>query len=211
MNLEHLSNQLKTRERLALEIPGFRHAAVLVAITLESDPKLILTVRSSDLPTHKGQISFPGGKLEAGETVQAGALREAYEEVGLEPRAATVIGLLDDVWTPARFTATPVVALLEPEAQLERNPGEVAEILRVPIQDLRNLPPRFERRDVPADVMAQIPQRSKRGEVLHYDWSSEAGITHDIWGMTAFVIQHLLELSHPQATRNQNGPERANL
>ena len=64
---------------------------------------------------------------------------------------------------------------------------------------------------MPADVMAQIPERSKRGEVLHYDWRSEAGIVYDIWGMTAFVIQHLLELSHPSATRNQNGPERANL
>ncbi len=197
MNLEHLVSQLNTRERLALEIPGFRHAAVLVAITLEADPKLILTVRSSDLPTHKGQISFPGGKLEAGETVQAGALREAYEEVSLEPSAAKVIGLLDDVWTPARFTATPVVALLEPEAQLERNPGEVAEILRVPIQDLRNLEPRRERRELPAEFMAQIPQRSTRVEVLHYDWGNDAGITYDIWGMTAHVIEHLLELSHP--------------
>ena len=195
MNLEHLVNQLSTRERLTLEIPGFRHAAVLVAITLEPNPKLILTVRSSELPTHKGQISFPGGKLEAGETVQAGALREAYEEVSLEPNAARIIGLLDDVWTPARFTATPVVALLEPEAQLERNPGEVAEILRVPISDLRNLPPRFEQRDVPPDVLEQIPERSRRGKVLHYDWHSGTGIQYDIWGMTAFVIQHLLELS----------------
>jgi 8-oxo-dGTP pyrophosphatase MutT (NUDIX family) len=197
LNFEHLTEQLKTRERLALEIPGFRHAAVLVAITLEPDPKLILTVRSSDLPTHKGQISFPGGKLEAGETVQAAALREAYEEVSLEPNAARIIGLLDDVWTPARFTATPVVALLEPEAQLERNPGEVAEILRVPIQDLQNLEPRRERRELPAEFMAQIPQRSTRVEILHYDWRSDTGITHDIWGMTAHVIEHLLELSHP--------------
>jgi 8-oxo-dGTP pyrophosphatase MutT (NUDIX family) len=171
---------------------------VLVAITLESDPKLILTVRSSDLPTHKGQISFPGGKLEAGETVQAGALREAFEEVSLEPNAAKVIGLLDDVWTPARFTATPVVALLEPEAQLERNPGEVAEILRVPIQDLRNLEPRRERRELPAEFMMQIPQRATRVEILHYDWRSDAGITYDIWGMTAHVIEHLLELSDPE-------------
>jgi 8-oxo-dGTP pyrophosphatase MutT (NUDIX family) len=198
LNLEHLTSQLNTRERLTLEIPGFRHAAVLVAITLEPNPKLILTVRSSDLPTHKGQISFPGGKLEAGETVQAGALREAYEEVSLEPKAAKVIGLLDDVWTPARFTATPVVALLEPEAQLERNPGEVAEILRVPIQDLQNLEPRRERRELPAEFMAQIPQRSTRVEILHYDWTDPNNITHDIWGMTAHVIEHLLELSHPQ-------------
>jgi 8-oxo-dGTP pyrophosphatase MutT (NUDIX family) len=197
LNFEHLIEQLKTRERLALEIPGFRHAAVLVAITLEPDPKLILTVRSSDLPTHKGQISFPGGKLEAGETVQAGALREAFEEVSLEPNAAKVIGLLDDVWTPARFTATPVVALLEPEAQLERNPGEVAEILRVPIHDLQNLEPRREQRQLPAEFMAQIPERSTRVTVLHYDWTSDAGISYDIWGMTAHVIEHLLELSHP--------------
>jgi 8-oxo-dGTP pyrophosphatase MutT (NUDIX family) len=192
LNLEHLVTQLETRERLVLEIPGFRHAAVLVAITLEASPKLILTVRSSDLPTHKGQISFPGGKLEAGETVQAGALREAYEEVSLEPNAARIIGLLDDVWTPARFTATPVIALLEPEAQLERNPGEVAEILRVPIQDLLNLEPRRERRELPAEFMAQIPQRSTRVNVLHYDWNG-----YDIWGMTAHVIEHLLELSQP--------------
>jgi 8-oxo-dGTP pyrophosphatase MutT (NUDIX family) len=201
LNLEHLTTQLAAqingRERLTLEIPGFRHAAVLVAITLEANPKLILTVRSSELPTHKGQISFPGGKLEAGESVQAGALREAYEEISLEPNAARIIGLLDDVWTPARFTATPVVALLEPEAQLMRNPGEVAEILYVPISDLRNLQPRFEQRNVPPDVFEKIPERSKRGEVLHYDWRSDAGIQYDIWGMTAFVIQHLLELSHP--------------
>ena len=200
MNFEHLSTQLAAqingRERLTLEIPGFRHAAVLVGITLEANPTLILTVRSGDLPTHKGQISFPGGKLEAGETVQAGALREAFEEISLEPSAVRIIGLLDDVWTPARFTATPVVALLEPAAQLERNPGEVAEILRVPIRELQKLEPRRERRELPAEFMAQIPEHATRIEILHYDWTDPNNICHDIWGMTAHVIEHLLELSH---------------
>ena len=165
------------RERQTLHLPSYRRAAVLVGLTMEADPRVLLTVRSSDLPTHQGQISFPGGSLEDGETPVQGALREAWEEVGLEPSGVSVLGELDDVFTPIGFHVTPVLARLpaRPELQLS---GEVAEILLPPLSDLRALVPIREDRTLPD---------GQRVQLYRYPWQG-----HDIWGMTARVIHDLL-------------------
>ncbi len=165
------------RTRRRLHLPHYRAAAVLVGLTFEADPRLLLTVRSSDLPTHKGQISFPGGSLEAGESVVEAALREAWEEVGLEAGAVTVLGELDDVFTPAGFHVTPVLARLEAAPRLVLS-GEVAAILLPPLSELRALEQPAERRSGP-DGQSFLLYR--------YPWQH-----HDIWGMTARVIHDVL-------------------
>jgi 8-oxo-dGTP pyrophosphatase MutT (NUDIX family) len=192
MNLEKLKNTLKTRERRELELPEFRRAAVLVPVVLEPEPYLVLTVRTTHLPTHKGQISFPGGSTHDLETPVDAALREAQEEIGLNSTLVNVLGLLDDVWTPQGFHVTPVLGLLERPAKLEADPNEVAQILHVPLEELQNLKPRYEPRNLPPN--AKLPSdpkayRARSNEVLHYDWQG-----FDIWGMTAWVISDLLEL-----------------
>ena len=168
---------LAARRRQALDLPDYRRAAVLVALTREPDPRVLLTVRSGDLPTHQGQIAFPGGSLEAGESVLDAAMREAWEEVGLAPEGVTVLGELDDVFTPVGFHVTPVLARIPAHIPL-RLSGEVAQILRPALSELRALTPLRETRHLP----------DGRPVVLYrYPWQG-----HDIWGMTARVLHDLL-------------------
>lgn len=169
---------LSGRDRRGLEIPEFRRAAVLVGLTREADPRVLLTVRSHELPTHQGQVSFPGGSLEPGETAEAAALREAHEEVGLDPAEVVVLGLLDDTFTPLGFHVTPVLARLPSELRLSPTP-EVAEILLPSLSELRSLTPRAVERTSPLGESIVI---------YHYPWRG-----HDIWGMTARVLREVLE------------------
>src|SRR5689334_2657806 len=80
-----------------------REAAVLVPIVMHSAPTVLLTLRSGHLSSHAGQVSFPGGRIEAGETPEAAALREAAEEVGLDPRLPELVGRLPDHLTGTGF------------------------------------------------------------------------------------------------------------
>jgi 8-oxo-dGTP pyrophosphatase MutT (NUDIX family) len=188
---------LRGRSRSALHLPEFRRAAVLVGLTLESDPRVLLTVRSSELPTHQGQISFPGGSLEAGETPVQAALREAQEEVGLNPGEVVVLGELDDVYTPFGFHVTPVLARLSAEPLLSPN-AEVSETLLPRLSDLRSGPHSTEQRSLGLNVLApnvQLPNflppnlaaPGSSVTIHHYFWRG-----HDIWGMTARVLKEVL-------------------
>ncbi|MDL2345574.1 CoA pyrophosphatase [Deinococcus sp. MIMF12] len=165
----------RTRQRLHL--PDFRRAAVLVGLTREPDPRVLLTVRSADLPTHRGQISFPGGSLDPGETPVQAALREADEEVGLSPTDVTVLGELDDVFTPVGFHVTPVLARIPAQPRLTLN-AEVAELLLPTLGELRAAPLVRETRTLPG---------GERVPLYRYPWHG-----HDIWGMTARVLHDLL-------------------
>ncbi|WP_370519808.1 CoA pyrophosphatase [Deinococcus sp. AJ005] len=176
-NLDPWEGWLAARRRQTLHLPNYRPAAVLVALTREADPRVLLTVRSSELPTHRGQIAFPGGSLEAGESVIAGAVREAWEEVGLDPATVTVLGEMDDVYTPAGFHVTPVLARVPAQPAL-RLSGEVAQLLLPTLSELRALTPTQENRQMP-DGQPVILYR--------YPWQG-----HDIWGMTARVLHDLL-------------------
>lgn len=168
---------LGRRERRTLHLPEYRRAAVLVGLTREADPRLLLTVRSTELPTHKGQISFPGGSLESGESVIAAAVREAHEEVGLDAAQVSVLGELDDVVTPVGFHVTPVLARIPAQPQL-RVTGEVAELLMPTLSALRSMTPIRETRVLPS---------GERVPLYRYPWQG-----HDIWGMTARIIHDLL-------------------
>lgn len=167
------------RERQPLHLPQYRRAAVLVTFTREPDPRVLLTVRSSDLPTHQGQIAFPGGSLHQQETPVQAALREAQEEVGLHPASVQVLGELDDVFTPIGFHVTPVLARISPEtlASLTLS-SEVVEIITPTLQELRNV-----------DVFDQLRHLPDGTEVPLYrhPWRG-----YNIWGMTSRVLHDLL-------------------
>ena len=124
------------RNREAFRFPaeaipkGFGRAAVLIAFWPDGDDvRCILTRRATTLSTHQGQVAFPGGRVEPGETWQQGALREANEEVGLDPTSVELIGNLDDAWSGAGHHIVPVVGWLDGPSPLRPNPGEVDEIL----------------------------------------------------------------------------------
>jgi 8-oxo-dGTP pyrophosphatase MutT (NUDIX family) len=152
-------------------------AAVLVAITDRPAPGLLLTVRRDDLRTHAGQVAFPGGRIDAGETPVQAALRETYEELGLDPARVTILGEADDYRTVTGYHVTPVVGLVPPGLDLTPNPAEVAGWFEAPLDFV--LDPANQRR-----MSAEF-----RGRTRHYyqiDWQDRR-----IWGATAAMLVNL--------------------
>jgi 8-oxo-dGTP pyrophosphatase MutT (NUDIX family) len=169
---------LDSHPPLRVRIDGARDAAVLIPIVAGSDPSLILTVRTDTLPSHRGQISFPGGAVDAGESPRAAAMREANEELGLEPAAVEVLGELDAVPTfVSGYMIHPFVAWVAEPPELLPNPAEVAEVLLVPVDDL-------------SEEIKAAPGFSHGGRT----YPTEAWIwnEHVIWGATARVVRLLL-------------------
>ncbi|MGI9433202.1 MAG: NUDIX hydrolase [Myxococcota bacterium] len=124
--------------RRALPLEDRRHAAVVIALVDDDDGRacFVLTRRAARMRRHAGQWALPGGRLDAGETPVAAALRELHEEVGLESTDSECLGTLDDYPTRSGFIITPIVVWGGPEARLTADPAEVAEIHRVPIDEL---------------------------------------------------------------------------
>src|SRR5512135_1182859 len=123
-----LRESLLRAPRTRISIDGFSRAAVLVPLLhVEDHVEVLLTRRTVEVETHKGQISFPGGMVEESDPdTEHAALREAEEELGLPPSSVTTIGLLDDHATPTGFVITPVVGMVKGNPTLIPNPREVA-------------------------------------------------------------------------------------
>jgi 8-oxo-dGTP pyrophosphatase MutT (NUDIX family) len=179
-----LAARLRQRKRSEWSIPGFRRAAVLVPLYVRGDePTLLFTQRSAALRNHSGQISFPGGRVDEGDGgIEATALREAEEEVGIRPCDVEVLGLLDDVPTPTTYIITPVVGVLSPApslAELRANADEVAEIFEVPLSRLRapGLP----------EEQGLVERWGKIFRIVSYKIDGR-----NIWGATARMVEDLL-------------------
>lgn len=127
--------------RQLLGEPEPHPAAVLVPIVVRQELNVLLTQRSEALPRHPGQIAFPGGKIEPGEQPMAAALREAQEEIGLDPSYVEPLGYLDAYRTGTGYRIFPVVALVHDGFTLTLDPREVADAFEVPLDflmDVRN-------------------------------------------------------------------------
>jgi 8-oxo-dGTP pyrophosphatase MutT (NUDIX family) len=120
--------------------PPARPAATLLAIYPDDGGRLVLplTVRHADLRSHAGEVSLPGGAVDpADASLQAAALREAWEEIGLEPSAVSILGELDDVWIPvSNYELRPVVGALAARPTLVPHDAEVAAIVELPLTAL---------------------------------------------------------------------------
>ena len=152
-------------------------AAVLVAITDRAEPGLILTIRRDNLRTHAGQVAFPGGRIDAGESPVQAALREANEELSLDPKQVTLLGEADPYRTVTGYCVTPIVGLVPPDLELKPNPAEVASWFEAPLDFV--LDPANQRR-----MSAEF-----RGRTRHYyqiDWNDRR-----IWGATAAMLVNL--------------------
>ena len=115
------------------------HASVLVPIVMREHPTVLLTERTMHLSTHSGQIAFPGGKADEDDAdASATALREAQEELGLDPAFVQILGVLPLYVTGSAFIITPVIALVQTGFTLTPNVYEVADVFEVPLEFLMN-------------------------------------------------------------------------
>ena len=108
-------------------------AAVLIAITDRQQPGLILTMRREHLRTHAGQIAFPGGRIDDGEDPVAAALREAHEEILLDPNLVEVIAAIEQYRTVTGYVVTPIVGVVPPDLPLQPHEDEVADWFEAPL------------------------------------------------------------------------------
>jgi 8-oxo-dGTP pyrophosphatase MutT (NUDIX family) len=161
-----------------------RQAAVLVPVLLEPEgARLVYTVRRDHLQDHAGQISFPGGSMEPGDSsLLKTALREAEEEIDLSPGLVEVIGELEEMYIPpSNFTVRPFVGLLAPEAELVMAPDEVEAIFSVSLDELMS-PETFQR----------LPWTRDGCDYVVPVFAVEGPPRRNIWGATAAITASLL-------------------
>jgi 8-oxo-dGTP pyrophosphatase MutT (NUDIX family) len=175
-----------------------RPSAVLAPFyELDGELYVVLTRRSWGLRSHTGEVSFPGGRVDEGESVREAALREAQEEVSLDPATVEVLGELDHLMTvTSRSFIVPYVGLLPDVPVLHPNPSEVDAVLHVPVRELllddvyreehwvfRTPPPWM-----PADVVP--PEEPVERAIFFFELVGDT-----VWGATAAMLRHLLGLA----------------
>jgi 8-oxo-dGTP pyrophosphatase MutT (NUDIX family) len=195
---------LAARPPRRLSVEGFHRAAVLVPVLARPEgPALLFTRRTDSVRKHKGEIGFPGGRVEPGEMPREAALREALEEVALDPAAVEVLGELDERPVVTRYVVTPVVGLVRrPPDGFSREEREVREIFEEPVHrfldpgmprgewwDGSRLPPDAEHRPLLDLRDEEIDREAGRYRVWFYDLAPD----RVIWGFTARVLKDLVD------------------
>jgi 8-oxo-dGTP pyrophosphatase MutT (NUDIX family) len=162
----------------ATELEGFKAAAVLIAVTEREDrPGFLLLHRPSNMRAHPGQVAFPGGRIDPGESAVDAALREAWEELGVPPEAVRVIGQTDSYRTGTGYDIAPVLGVIPPDLEIRPNPAEVAQWFEAPVDFVLD----------PANhVRKQIEFGNAVREYIEIMWGE-----HRIWGVTAAILANL--------------------
>ena len=174
--------QAMRADRVILDRTDLTTSAVLLPIIDRGgEPHLILTRRTMTVAAHKGQVALPGGAVEPEDRdITETALREAMEEIGLEPNLVEVVGLLDDSVTTTGYVITPVVGFVSREAELTPDSREVAEVFEASFSTLLN----------PANHMMQVLEHKG---VRFKDHRYFVG-DYVIWGATGRIISGFLSL-----------------
>jgi 8-oxo-dGTP pyrophosphatase MutT (NUDIX family) len=166
--------------RKIAQVRPIRPAAVLVPIVAHPEPTVLLTQRAQHLPDHAGQVSFPGGKIDKGDTdPSASALREAEEEIGLDRRLVEPLGYLDLYMTTLGYRIVPLIARVRPGFNLKLNVAEVDTTFEVPLAFLMD------------QANVQRHSREWQGMTRHY-YAITFGERY-IWGVTAGILRNLYD------------------
>jgi 8-oxo-dGTP pyrophosphatase MutT (NUDIX family) len=192
-----IADILRRRTAVQADRPGFRRAAVLLPLYLtRAGPHLVLTKRTELVPTHKGQIGFPGGGFaEADGDLLATALRETEEEIGLRPEDVEVLGSLDDTVTvTSRHVVRPFVGFIPHPYAFRLDPYEIERLIHLPITALlRGAPFREETWEREGRPVA----------VFFYDHDGDT-----VWGLTARILKQFVEaVGRPLLDRGLSGFE----
>lgn len=175
--LQHVLAPYSNQQNVCPPPDSPRQAAVLLALTDEEAPRLLMIRRALNLPTHPGEIAFPGGKRDPEDVdIFATALREAMEEVALPSESVSFAGMLMSQVSITNLFVTPIVAVIPPDVTLRAEPGEVTEILYAPLSFFA------EPKNLRADrIMREGDERiSARFQYEHYT----------IWGLSGrFIVQ----------------------
>jgi 8-oxo-dGTP pyrophosphatase MutT (NUDIX family) len=183
MNAERVAAILKSRRPELIAGNGHKPAGVLIPIEeRQDDDYLVLTQRGEHLPTHKGQIAFPGGRLDVGDRdIFYTALRESEEEIGIDPKQVRILGRLDEFTAGYGLVVTPVVGLIPPHYEFRVDRRETAAVASVPVRSLM----------APGGFVLD-DQLSPGGHPSYHfyvnDW--------DVWGVTARILVQFLELAY---------------
>jgi len=180
--LERLREILARRAAIEIDAPEYRRACVLVPLLRNTagEWSVLLTRRAENLAAHSGQIAFPGGAVEAGETLAQAATREAEEEVGIPPQHVELIGRLDDVVTNSGFLVAPFVGIVHERVDYVMQQSEVVEIFEVPIEAL--LDPRN-------PEVRYVSFRTRHYPAYFYHYGR-----YEIWGLTGRMLKAFLDL-----------------
>jgi 8-oxo-dGTP pyrophosphatase MutT (NUDIX family) len=150
-------------------------AAVLIPIVAEPEPSLILTLRASHMDSHAGEVAWPGGKQDPEDvSLQATALRETHEEIGLHPEHVNVVAELRPFISKFGLLVTPFVGLIEAPRELKANPHEIDSIFHVPLSWLED------------DPRTQTDIISRHGETMKVPVYEYEGFR--IWGLTSMIL-----------------------
>lgn len=159
----------------------FKPAAVLIAITERHEPGVLLLHRPSTMRAHPGQVALPGGRIEPGETPVEAALREAWEELGIEPDAVRVVATSDCYRTGSGYDITPVIGIVPPDLEIRPNPAEVAQWFEPPLRFVLD----------PANRATRtIEAEGRVHRFVEIVWN-DTRQDHVIWGVTGAILHNL--------------------
>jgi 8-oxo-dGTP pyrophosphatase MutT (NUDIX family) len=171
---------LAARAAIEIDAPKLKRAAVLIPIVPNGGGwSLLFSRRSANLAAHSGQIAFPGGGVETGEPLEAAAIRETHEEVGIGAEHIELIGRLDDLVTNSGFLVAPFVGIIDQRIDYVLQASEVEEVFEVPIEAL--LTPQ-------QPEVRYVSFRGKSYPAYFYRYER-----HEIWGLTGRILKHFLD------------------
>ena len=176
-----LREVLARRPAIEIDAPQHRRACVLIPVIRDAGSwSILFTQRAENLAAHSGQISFPGGSVEDGETLEQAAIREAEEEVGIPPQSVELIGRLDDVITHSGFLVAPFVGIIHEPVEYVMQESEVVEIFEVQIEALL---------EIGNPEVRYVPFRAKEYPAYFYHYGR-----YEIWGLTGRMLKAFLDL-----------------